>query len=149
MTIEINKYKLRTDLFYDPENHYWIAINKGVAKIGLSPLVQETSGSFVAIQFNKEKDVFARKESIGSLEAEKHVSHMKAPLSGKVIAKNEAVIENPRLLNTDSYGEGWLVEIELSDEENEMKYLLQDEEEIKIWFENEIKKHEEKGWIAQ
>jgi len=144
----MNNYELRTDLFYEPENHYWVDIKNGVARIGLSPLVQETSGSFVAIQFNQETDTFSRGESIGSLEAEKHVSHIKAPLSGKVIAKNEAVIENPRLLNTDSYGEGWLVEIELSDE-NEMKYLLQSEEEITIWFENEIKKHEEKGWIAQ
>jgi len=144
----MKNYKLRTDLFYEPENHYWVEINNGIARIGLSPLVQETSGSFVAIQFNQEKDNFTRGESIGSLEAEKHVSHMKAPLSGKVIAKNEAIIENPRLLNTDSYGEGWLVEIELSDED-ELKYLLQSEEEITIWFENEIKKHEEKGWIAQ
>jgi len=149
MTKEIQNYQLRTDLFYDPENHYWVDIKNGRARIGLSPLVQETSGSFVAIQFNQAKSTFSRGESIGSLEAEKHVSHFKTPLSGKVAHVNASVVENPRLINTDPYGEGWLIEIELTNLENEVKYLLQSEDEIVIWFENEIKKHEDKGWIAQ
>jgi glycine cleavage system H protein len=149
MTKVIQNYEFRTDLFYDPVNQYWVDIKNGIARIGLNPLVQETSGSFVAVQFNAEQKQFNRGESVGSLEAEKHVSHIKTPLTGKIVKTNDQLLENPRLLNDDPYGSGWLLELELTNEDEEMKYLLQDEDEVVIWFENEIKKHEDKGWIAQ
>jgi len=145
---KIDKYDVRTDLLYDPENHFWLDINDGKAVIGMSPLVQETSGSFVAIQMEKVGTSVEKNMSFGTAEAEKHVGPLKAPVSGRILTCNEKVIENPRLINLDPYGQGWLVEVELEDIENERKGLISGEEDITKWFTAELKKFDEKGWIA-
>ncbi len=145
---KMNK-KIKTDLLYDPNEYFWIKAEGNKARIGMSPLVEETSGSFVAIQFSKIGGIFKKGESFGSAEAEKHVGHMKMPVSGKLQAINEKVVENPRLINTDPYNEGWLIEVELTKFADEFDGLIAGEENIKSWFAEELKKFDEKGWLAQ
>jgi len=146
--IQIGKYLVKTDVYYDPETHFWVDPSKGTAIIGMSPLVQETSGSFVAVQINKSGSELVQGEAFGTIEAEKHVGPLKAPLSGTIVTINENVVENPRLINDDPYGEGWLMEVSLADEKS-LSNLIHGEENIKNWFEEELKKYDEKGWIAQ
>ena len=145
---KIDKYEVRTDLYYDPVNHFWVDINGNKAIVGMSPLMQETSGSFVALQIEQTGTRFEKGEGFGTAEAEKHVGPLKAPLSGKIIAINNEVIENPRLINTDPYHKGWLIEMELTNIEEEIGSLISGEEAITDWFESELKKFDEKGWIA-
>ncbi|NJN41934.1 MAG: glycine cleavage system protein H [Flammeovirgaceae bacterium] len=147
--IKIDKYTLRSDVFYDKENHFWINVTGNKAVIGLSPLIQEINGHFVALLLSEPGIKFNRGESIGSAEAEKHVGPLKAPVSGTVLSVNTAVLELPRLINEDSFGQGWLMEIELTDWERESAYLVHGENEIKNWAAAELKKFNEKGWIAQ
>jgi len=147
--IKIDKYDVDTSLFYDPNEHYWVKIEGNIAKVGMSPLIQETSGAFVAVQMNALGKEFSKGEGFGTIEAEKHVGPLKAPLSGKVIKVNQEVIENPRLINYDPYGDGWLVEMELTNAENEVLDLIIGEDKVVDWFKSELKKFEEKGWIAQ
>ena len=146
---QVDKYQVRTDLYYDPVHHFWMDVTGNKAVIGMSPLVQETNGSFVAIQMGRTGTSFRKNESIGSVEAEKHVGPLKAPVSGKILVVNENVIENPRLINEDPYGEGWLMEIELTHAAVEIAGLVSGEEKVMEWFESELKKFDEKGWIAQ
>ena len=147
--IKIDKYDVDTSLHYDPKEHFWIQISDNHARIGMSPLIQETSGAFVAIQINALDMTFKKGASFGSIEAEKHVGPLKMPLSGKVTKVNEAVIENPRLINYDPYGDGWLIEMELTNVAVEVVELISGEQNIKDWFESELKKFDDKGWIAQ
>jgi len=149
ITKTINNYTIRTDLLYHPEHHYWIDINDDITTIGLTPLIQETSGAFVAVQYESNDSSYKKDERFGSMEAEKHVGQLFMPLSGDIIAQNPLVLKNPRLINTDPYGDGWLIKIKTSDLSSEMKYLLQSEQEISTWFEAEIEKYDKKGWIAQ
>ncbi len=146
---QIGKYQVRTDVYYDPTNHFWIEVSGNRAVIGMSPLVQETSGSFVAIQFAAPGTVFSKGASIGSAEAEKHVGPLKAPVSGKVLSINQHVVERPQQINADPYGEGWLMEVELTSAAAELPSLVSGEQQITKWFEEELQKFEEKGWIAQ
>jgi len=146
--IKIDKYDVDTSLHYDPKEHFWIQISNNHARIGMSPLIQETSGAFVAIQINALDMTFKKGASFGSIEAEKHVGPLKMPLSGKVTKVNEAVIENPRLINYDPYGDGWLIEMELADTD-ELYQLIYGENKVIQWFESELKKFDDKGWIAQ
>ncbi len=146
--IKIDKYDVDTSLHYDPKEHFWIQISNNHARIGMSPLIQETSGAFVAIQINALDMTFKKGASFGSIEAEKHVGPLKMPLSGKVTKVNEAVIENPRLINYDPYGDGWLIEMELADTD-ELYQLIYGENKVIHWFESELKKFDDKGWIAQ
>jgi len=71
------------------------------------------------------------------------------PLSGKVTRVNSEVIENPRLINYDPYGDGWLIEMELSNPASEVLDLIIGEDNVIAWFKSELKKFEDKGWIAQ
>ncbi len=147
--IQIGKYKVRTDLYYDPANHFWVDVSGKRAVIGMSPLVQETSGSFVAIQMAVAGTAFVKGTSVGSVEAEKHVGPLKAPVSGKVLVVNEKVIRKPGLINEDPYGEGWLMEVELTNADTDLAGLVSGEEKIAAWFQTELKKFDEKGWIAK
>lgn len=145
---KLDKYEIREHLYYDPANHFWMDVTGNSAVIGLSPLIQETSGSFVAVQFVKQGASVKQYENIGTVEAEKHVGPLKSPLSGKVLLINEAVIENPRLINEQPYDGGWLMEIEL-DVGSELDTMISGEDNIREWFKSELKRFNDKGWIAQ
>ena len=146
---KINKYEVDTGLYYDPAEHFWVKISSDHIRIGMSPLIQETSGAFVAVQMNALDKEFSKGEAFGTIEAEKHVGPLKAPLSGKVTRVNDEVIENPRLINYDPYGDGWLIEMELTNADAELSGLIFGEENVVQWFESELKKFDDKGWIAQ
>ncbi len=146
--IKIDKYDVDTSLYYDSKEHFWINVSDSHARIGMSPLIQETSGAFVAIQMNTLENNLNKGESFGTIEAEKHVGPLKIPLSGKITSVNENVIENPRLINYDPYGDGWLVEMEITDAD-ELSQLIFGENNVIQWFESELKKFDDKGWIAQ
>lgn len=145
---KIKNFQIKTELWYDTEKGLWLDIHKNMARIGMSPLVQETSGSFVAIRLSTNGETLTRGSSFGSVEAEKHVGHLNAPVSGTVVAVNPEVSENPRLINDDPYGKGWLIEIEMTNFLNEHENLLSGQTNVGRWFEEEITKYEEKGWLA-
>lgn len=143
-----DKYEIRENLYYDPATYLWIEDAGVFAVIGMSPLLQETSGSFVAIQVAPPGTMFRKNDTIATVEAEKHVGPVKAPVSGKIRKVNEAVLNNPRLINEHPYDEGWLAEIELANP-YELNALITGEKNIREWFEAELKKFNDKGWIAQ
>ena len=145
---KIDKYDVDTGLFYDPKEHFWVKISDNIARVGMSPLIQETSGAFVAVQMNDLNKEFNQGDAFGSIEAEKHVGPLKMPLSGKILKVNDEVIENPRLINYDPYGDGWIMEMELTNADTEVPELIFGDHNVVQWFEAELKKFEDKGWIA-
>ena len=145
---KIDKYDVDTGLFYDQKEHFWVKISGNTARVGMSPLIQETSGAFVAVQMNALDKEFSQGEAFGSIEAEKHVGPLKMPLSGKVTKINDEVIENPRLINYDPYGDGWIMEMELTNADAEVPELIFGDHNVVQWFEAELKKFADKGWIA-
>lgn len=146
---KIDKYEINKNYYYDATSHFWVDLNGDEAKVGMSPLVQETSGSFVAVIFDGLNSEVKRGQSFGNFEAEKHVGPLNAPVSGVVIEINEKVQENPRLINTDPYGDGWLVKLKLTNKDEEIPKLIFGDDDIVSWFKSELKKFEDKGWIAQ
>jgi glycine cleavage system H protein len=145
---KIDKYNVDTGLFYDQNEYFWVKISDNIARVGMSPLIQETSGAFVAVQMNDLNKEFNQGEAFGSIEAEKHVGPLKMPLSGKILKVNDEVIENPRLINYDPYGDGWIMEMELTNADTEVPQLIFGDHNVVQWFESELKKFEDKGWIA-
>jgi len=149
MKVTVNNTEARTDLMYDPDNGFWMKADGNTVRIGLNHLTQESSGSFVAVRLSDIGTSLKKDESFGSVEAEKHVGHFNIPLSGKMLRRNEKVIENPRLINTDPYGEGWLIEIEADDLESQVQNFVQGKQSVLDWFESEYEKMNDKGWLAQ
>ncbi|WBB80790.1 glycine cleavage system protein GcvH [Micromonospora sp. WMMD882] len=103
------------DLRYTAE-HEWVAGDgDGPVRVGITHFAQDALGDIVYVQLPDEGAVVAAGESFGEIESTKSVSEIYAPLSGTVSARNEALADTPEVINTDPYGDGWLVEIRPDD----------------------------------
>lgn len=101
------------------KDHEWLKINNdNTATIGITDFAQSELGDIVFVDINTvDKDLTAE-EVFGTIEAVKTVSDLFMPVAGKIIEVNEALNKNPELVNSDPYGEGWMVKIEISNQED-------------------------------
>ncbi len=102
------------DLRYTAE-HEWVRLDGGIARVGITDFAQDSLGDVVFVQLpDAGLDVVAG-ASVSEIESTKSVSEIYAPITGAVHAVNDALSEQPELVNQDPYGEGYLFEIDLSD----------------------------------
>jgi glycine cleavage system H protein len=106
---------LPEDLKYTAE-HEWVQQGEGVLRIGITDYAQDQLGDIVYVSLPESGAAIAAGDAVGELESTKSVSDIYAPVSGTVSAVNEALDSQPELVNSDPYGEGWLFEVEASDE---------------------------------
>ena len=102
------------ELRYHPE-HDWARIEGDRATLGVTWYAQDSLGDVVFFDPPEVGTTVTKGEPYAEVESVKAVSDVIAPLSGEILAVNEAAGANPELINTDPYGEGWMVEIKLSD----------------------------------
>lgn len=119
-----------SDLRYS-KSHEWLDVASEDMAMGITEHAQELLGDMVFVELPEVGREVRRGEEIGVLESVKAASDLYAPVSGVVAEVNAAVVENPSLLNSDPYGEGWLVKIKSESREKlqlEVQDLLQKEE---------------------
>ena len=97
------------------KDHEWIKVEGNVGTIGITDFAQGELGDIVYVDINPELTELTAGESFGTIEAVKTVSDLYAPASGKVLELNKKLNDEPQLVNTDPYGEGWIIKVELSD----------------------------------
>ena len=102
------------ELRYHPE-HDWARMENGEATFGITWYAQDALGEVVFYEPPGVGSRVTKDEAYAEVESVKAVSDVYSPLSGEIVAVNDAVAENPELINEDPYGEGWLVRIKLSD----------------------------------
>ena len=103
------------DLHYTAE-HEWVRRSAGdTVRIGITDFAQSALGDVVFVQLPDVGADLAAGESFGEVESTKSVSDLYAPVPGKVLAVNSDLDGNPQLVNSDPYGEGWLLDIQASD----------------------------------
>ncbi len=103
------------DLRYTSE-HEWLKITEGnIAVIGITDFAQSELGDIVFVEIETLNQTLEANEIFGTVEAVKTVSDLFLPVAGKIIEVNEALQDNPELVNTDPYGEGWMIKLEISD----------------------------------
>ena len=95
--------------------HDWARVEGDTATLGVTWYAQDALGELVHYEPPDVGSSLARDESYGEVESVKAVSDLIAPLSGEVVEVNQAVVEAPETVNSDPYGQGWLVKIKLSD----------------------------------
>lgn len=105
------------------KDHEWIRIEGDVATVGVTHFAQSELGDIVYVDVDTVDESIDRDEVFGSVEAVKTVSDLFMPLSGEVIELNEALEDEPELVNSDAYGDGWMIKIKISDE-SEISDLL-------------------------
>jgi len=108
--------KIPDELRYTAE-HEWVRDSSDGLRVGITDFAQDALGDIVYVQLPEVGADVAAGDSFGEVESTKSVSEIYAPISGEVTAVNQAVVDNPELINTDPYGEGWLVEIRPADAE--------------------------------
>lgn len=121
--------------FYYTKEHEWLKVEDNVAWIGISDYAQEHLGNVVYVELPEEEDEVEKGETIASLESVKAASDIYAPVSGTVVEINEALEDEPGLVNSEPY-ETWIVKLEMSDEE-ELGDLFSSEEYEKFLKEEE------------
>lgn len=97
------------------KDHEWVKIDGNQVIIGITEYAQGELGDIVFVDIDPEMAEIVSGESFGTIEAVKTVSDLFAPCNGKVIEINASLEDKPELINTDSYGEGWIIKVELSD----------------------------------
>ena len=98
------------------KDHEWIKIEGNTAIVGVTDFAQGELGDIVYVDVDTLDDTVEEGDVFGSVEAVKTVSDLFMPLSGEVIEFNEALEDAPELVNTDPYGEGWMIKITISDD---------------------------------
>lgn len=102
------------DLKYT-KDHEWVRIDGDQAIVGITDFAQGELGDIVYVDIDTLDEDVEKDDVFGSVEAVKTVSDLFMPLTGKVIEFNEKLEEDPELVNTDPYGEGWMIKINISD----------------------------------
>lgn len=96
------------------KDHEWIRIEGDLAVIGVTDFAQSELGDIVYVEVDTLDETLDREEVFGTVEAVKTVSDLFLPLSGEITAFNEALEDQPELVNTDPYGEGWMIKVKFS-----------------------------------
>jgi glycine cleavage system H protein len=107
------------ELKYTAE-HEWVRATEGstTVRVGITDYAQGALGDVVYVSLPEVGASVAKGAAVGEVESTKSVSDIYAPLAGTVSARNEALDDQPELVNSDPYGEGWIMELEISDEED-------------------------------
>lgn len=110
----MREYKILDELYYTKE-HIWVKIENDLATIGITDYAQSQLGDAVFIELPEVGREVESGEVIATVESIKAVSEIYSPLTGKIISINEDLANEPSLLNSDPYGDGWICDIQMKD----------------------------------
>ncbi len=102
-------------LRYSSDHEWAVAVDGGRVRIGITDYAQDALGDVVYVQLPEVGDTISAGDSFGEIESTKSVSEIYAPVAGSVTGLNDALADNPALLNEDPYGDGWICEIQIDD----------------------------------
>jgi len=108
------------------KDHEWVKIEGDIATIGVTDFAQSELGDIVYVEVETVGDTMDRDEVFGTVEAVKTVSDLFLPLSGEIIEFNDSLESEPEKVNSDAYGDGWMIKMKLSNPD-EIADLLDDE----------------------
>ena len=97
------------------KEHEWVLIEGNIGTIGVTDYAQGELGDVVYIDIDPSLSEVKKGESIGTIEAVKTVSDIYSPFSGKVVELNESLKDSPEFVNSDPYGTGWMIKVDVSD----------------------------------
>ncbi len=97
------------------KDHEWVKIDGDIATVGITEFAQSELGDIVYVEIETVGETIDQEEVFGSVEAVKTVSDLFMPVSGEILEFNENLEANPELVNSDPYGEGWMIKVKISD----------------------------------
>lgn len=106
MTPEDRKYS---------KDHEWVVLDGGIVTVGITRFAVESLGDLVYVDLPEDGSELAQFEKYGEVESVKSVSDLISPVAGKILERNQAVLDDPELVNRSPYEDGWLLKAEISD----------------------------------
>lgn len=97
------------------KDHEWIKVEGDVATVGITDFAQSELGDIVYVEVETVDETLEAEEVFGTVEAVKTVSDLFLPVSGEIIEFNDSLEDEPEKVNTDPYGEGWMIKVKMSD----------------------------------
>jgi glycine cleavage system H protein len=119
------------ELHYN-RSHEWVRIDGDVGTIGITDYAQKELGEIVYLELPEVGHVFNAEEEFGTVESVKAVSELFTPLSGEVVEVNKGAIAEPGIVNDDPFGDGWLIKMKLSTDEEVAKLLSAEQYEAYV-----------------
>lgn len=119
---EIAELNFPEDVRYS-ESHEWVNATGDTARLGITDYAQDQLGDIVFVELPDVGESFEKGAEFGTVESVKAVSELYMPVSGEIVAINEALEDAPELVNNTPYSDGWMIEIKL-DDSSEMEALL-------------------------
>ncbi len=110
----MHKMNIPSELKYT-KDHEWIKIDGDIATIGITDFAQGELGDIVYVEVETLDETLDAEEVFGTVEAVKTVSDLFLPLSGEIVEFNESLEDEPEKVNTDPYGDGWMIKVNISD----------------------------------
>lgn len=109
----ISNCRFADDVLYDLPSNTWVRFQEdGTATVGINTILAWLGGPISSVSLKPAGTVVEKGKSLGAIESPRHFDTVRSPISGRVLATNEALAGNPRLLNRDPYGQGWFAKLE-------------------------------------
>ncbi len=138
---DIKGYNMPDELYYN-EDHSWARVDGDKVTVGMTDFFQKEAGDIVFVDLPEEEDEVEQGEVCGKIQSRKWIGKLVSPVSGEIVELNEDMEEDTSLINSDPYGEGWILVIEASNLESELSNLIHGEA-VADFIEKEIKRAEE------
>ncbi|MEX2556007.1 MAG: glycine cleavage system protein H [Actinomycetota bacterium] len=145
----VGGFPVALDRAYDRLDHVWVRVEGDRVRVGMDALAQEMAGDLAQLTILSPGTVVARGDELGSIEAQKFVGALRSPVSGTVLQVNDAVLDNPRLVNADPLGEGWLIVLAPGERFDDELSGMVSGDAILPWFEAEVEDYRLKGVLAE
>ncbi|MFQ6020002.1 MAG: glycine cleavage system protein H [Dehalococcoidia bacterium] len=147
--ITVESYQLPADRYYHPDHVWVLKETEDTVRIGFDVLGQETIGTIVHLELPAVGTSVQAGGPLGSIEAAKYVGSVSSPVSGVVTEVNEEALRNPSLVNSDPFGQGWLLALRSGKLDDELAGLITGAEDLRSWFAAKVKEYRLKGVLAE
>ncbi|MBN1551719.1 glycine cleavage system protein GcvH [bacterium] len=135
---KIKGYTMPDDLYYH-QNHTWVRLeNDGTATVGMTEFYSRMAGDTTYVDLPEEDDDIEQGDTAGKIQSSKWVGKLVAPISGTIVEINENLEDDFMLLNTDPYGDGWIMRIEPSNLDEDLANLFHERDDVEKFLEREI-----------
>jgi glycine cleavage system H protein len=147
---QVENVYLPDDRYYEPQEHLWVKVEPNGVKIGIDALGRWAAGTIVYVDLHTiGKRLGKTGAAFGSLEADKFVGALRTPVRGVITQRNQQILENPALVNTDPYHEGWFVVLEPIHLDEDLELLVHGEEAIARYLREKIAEYRERGILPE
>jgi glycine cleavage system H protein len=147
---EIKGYNMPDELYYH-EEHSWARVDGTKVTVGMTDMFQKEAGDIVFVDLPEEEDDVSQGETCGKIQSRKWIGKLVAPVSGEIAEINEELEDDTSLINSDPYGEGWILVIKAEDEDDlqaELKNLIHGDA-VSAFVDREIARTEEERAKAE